>query len=464
MRYIILRIAFLLILIVLSTSSCKKILEVKPEFIRTAAQVYANDKSADSVVVGMYFKWASNSNLFNIPVATGLSSDELKPGAMSFDDSFLNMYNNNIDPVNSVTHSYWSEYYNVIYTANSIIEGVAASSGMTTAGKEKVTGEALFMRAFSYFYLVNFYGSVPLVTSTSYKETKDFPRTPVTEVYAQIIADLLKAENDLGDNYPTAGRVRANKWAVKALLARVYLYTGEWNNASRKAAEIIGNPSQYTLGMMEGTSADDAVTDIFHSDNKESILQIWNDTGTSIGTSTLGDFASVAVADEGGNSLIDAFEEGDKRRWNYITSNTGETGGYQVYKYRLTEENPAYKEYTVVFRLAEQYLIRAEALARLGQLDAALQDVNTIRNRAGLGALASGQPEAAVLAAIQQERRVELCFEWGDRWFNLRRLAELDQVMSANKPMKWKPTAALYPVPRVEIQNNPRLTLNPGYN
>ena len=459
MRNLIHRIALLLIFTVVSTS-CKKILEVKPEFIRTAEQVYANDKSADSVVVGMYTKWASNSNLFDIPMAAGLSSDELKPGA-SLDDSFLNMYNNNIDPVKSSTNIYWSDYYNVIYAANSIIEGVTASTGMTTSGKEKATGEALFIRAFCYFYLVNFYGDVPLVTTTAYKETKSFPRTPVAEVYAQIREDLLKAENYLGDKYPTPGRVRANKWVVKALLSRVYLYTGDWKNANLKAAEIIANQSQYSLGVMDGTSADDAEMDIFHSDNHESIFQMWNEVGYALGARTQGDFAYVSVADEGSNNLIDAFEDGDKRRWNYITE---ETGGYRIYKYRLDLENSAYKEYTVVFRLAEQYLIRAEALAKLGQLDAAAQDVNIIRNRAGLEDLDEEQTETSILDALEQERRVELCFEWGDRWFNLRRLGHLDQVMSENKPDYWKSTAAFYPIPRAEIRNNPKLTQNPGYN
>ncbi|WP_431295174.1 RagB/SusD family nutrient uptake outer membrane protein [Pedobacter sp. P26] len=281
MKNLIYRIAFLLMLTVVSTS-CKKILEVKPEFIRTTEQVYANDKSADSVVVGMYAQWASNSNLFDIPVAGGLSSDELKPGA-SLDDDFLNRYNNRLDPVNSSTKIYWSDYYSVIYTANSIIEGVATSNGMTTSGKQKAIGEALFMRAFCYFYLVNFFGDVPLVTSTAYKETKNFPRTPVAKVYAQILEDLLKAERYLGDQYPTAGRVRANKWVVKALLSRVYLYTGDWKNASLKASEIIENRNQYSLGVMEGTSADDAEMDIFHSDNKESIFQMWNEIGYGIG-------------------------------------------------------------------------------------------------------------------------------------------------------------------------------------
>lgn len=459
MRNLILRIAVLLIFIVVS-ASCKKILEVKPEFIRTAEQVYANDKSADSVVVGMYFKWASNSGSFDIPVAAGLSSDELKPGA-TLDPSFLNMYNNNIDPIKSSTNTYWSDYYGVIYTANSIIEGVAASPGMTTSGKEKATGEALFIRAFCYFYLVNFYGDIPLVTSTAYKETKGLSRTPVTKVYAQILEDLLKAENYLGDKYPTPGRVRANKWVVKALLSRVYLYTGDWQNANLKASEIIANQSQYSLGVMDGTSADDAEMDIFHSDNHESIFQMWNEIGFGLGGFTLGDFAYVSVADEGSNSILDAFEDGDKRRWNYITE---ESSGYKIYKYRLDLENSAYKEYTVVFRLAEQYLIRAEALAKLGQQAAAAQDVNTIRNRAGLEDLNEEQTETSILDAVEQERRVELCFEWGDRWFNLRRLGHLDQVMSKNKPTYWKPNAALYPIPRAEIRNNPKLIQNPGYN
>ncbi|MNN73963.1 SusD family protein [compost metagenome] len=119
-------------------------------------------------------------------------------------------------------------------------------------------------------------------------------------------------------------------------------------------------------------------------------------------------------------------------------------------------------EYTSVLRLSEQYLNRAEARLQLGR-STALDDINILRNRAGLTAISNSIPKEQALEAIIHERRVELCFEWADRWFTLKRLGIADAVMSKAKPDTWKSYAQLYPVPTTEIQNNRLLNQNPGY-
>jgi starch-binding outer membrane protein, SusD/RagB family len=456
---------FPIIILLLLQTSCKKILDVQPELIKTSAQAFANDASADSVVVGMYFKLSEGTYSHDMPLSTGLSSDELLPGENAFDENYIYMYRNALDPVNAVTNNFWSDSYNVIYIANSIIDGVSASKGMSAAGKKRCTGEAQFIRAFAYFYLVNFFGQVPLVTTTDYKVSSVLPRSATTAVYQQIVNDLLSAESNLTDDYPTAGRVRANKWAAKALLARVYLYLGDWANANKLSSEVITNSASYSLEKMSGTTADDATTNIFHSDSKEIIFQFWNSYGDAFGVYTLGDFAQYMVNSTGTDNLLDAFEADDLRKINYI-SYSSTLPGYFVYKYRLDGSTPAdYQEYVVVLRLAEQYLIRAEALARLGDGNnaAAVADINVIRKRAGLGSLQPNLSQQQILNAVEQERRVELCFEWADRWLNLKRLGKIDAVMHVAKPQFWKPTASLYPVPQLEIQNNVKLTQNPGY-
>ncbi len=116
-----------------------------------------------------------------------------------------------------------------------------------------------------------------------------------------------------------------------------------------------------------------------------------------------------------------------------------------------------------MLRLGEQYLNRAEARLQLG-LSTAVDDINILRRRAGLTDLSSGLSQSQARAAIVQERRVELCFEWGDRWFTLKRLGLADNVMKKAKPTTWKTFAQLYPLPTVELQNNRQLTQNPGYN
>jgi hypothetical protein len=118
-------------------------------------------------------------------------------------------------------------------------------------------------------------------------------------------------------------------------------------------------------------------------------------------------------------------------------------------------------DHSTVLRLAEQYLIRAEARTQQNNIAGAQADVNVIRHRAGLGDTPANDKES-LLTAIDQERKHELFNEWGHRWLDLKRTGRADAVLSAIKP-QWKPTAVLFPIPESEIINNPALKQNPGY-
>ena len=115
-----------------------------------------------------------------------------------------------------------------------------------------------------------------------------------------------------------------------------------------------------------------------------------------------------------------------------------------------------------MLRLAEQYLIRAEAEAEKGQLANAINDINVIRNRAWLGSLPGNLGQTQVLAAIAQENRIEFFAEWGHRWFDLKRTGQANSVLAPIKPF-WESTAQLFPIPYTEIQADPNLIQNPGY-
>ncbi|WP_121196115.1 RagB/SusD family nutrient uptake outer membrane protein [Mucilaginibacter gracilis] len=133
---------------------------------------------------------------------------------------------------------------------------------------------------------------------------------------------------------------------------------------------------------------------------------------------------------------------------------------FSKYKQKLTNTT-ATGEYVTYLRLAEQYLIRAEARAKQGNLAGAIADINVIRTRAGLlNTTAVLQPD--ILLAIEQERRIELFGEYGHRWNDLRRTGRANAVLGALKTT-WTANAALYPIPKTEIQNNSNLTQNPGY-
>ena len=163
------------------------------------------------------------------------------------------------------------------------------------------------------------------------------------------------------------------------------------------------------------------------------------------------------------NDLVNAFEPGDNR----FTAWTGNTaiGGqkyYFPYKYK-NGGGGSVTEYHVVFRLAEQYLIRAEAKLHQDDISGAIDDLNIIRARAGLTALSPSLSPDATASALQQERRIELFAEFGHRWLDLKRTGKADPVIGALKPASWQTTDALWPVPQAQRAVNPFLTQNKGY-
>lgn len=161
-------------------------------------------------------------------------------------------------------------------------------------------------------------------------------------------------------------------------------------------------------------------------------------------------------------ALLNAFEASDSRKINWIQSRvfSGQTV-YYPYKYKV-QQNSVITEYYVLLRLAEQYLIRAEARAQQNSIAGALADLNIIRNRAGLMNTSAGD-RPALLSAIEHERRIELFAEWGHRWFDLKRTNRANAVLGTLKPSTWQSTDVLWPIPSGQILLNSSLTQNPGY-
>ena len=165
-------------------------------------------------------------------------------------------------------------------------------------------------------------------------------------------------------------------------------------------------------------------------------------------------------------SLMDEFEAGDKRRqqWIGVFSENGNTW-YFPYKYKIRDNtgNMITKEFPVVMRLEEQYLVRAEARAQQEKIPEAQLDLNTIRNRAGL-ADTDADSRTTLLNAILHERQVELFTEFGHRFFDLKRMGKADEVLGTIK-QNWNPEDKLLPIPEKELLVNPKLNpQNPGYN
>ncbi|OMP80054.1 RagB/SusD family nutrient uptake outer membrane protein [[Flexibacter] sp. ATCC 35208] len=449
----------LLVLLFALFQSCKKFLHVKtPEGQLTDNIIFSSDSLATNALIGIYTNLVSNSisfpsGVWSISLLAGLSADELDNYSAS--QIQAQYYLNDISPTNSINKLMWQQFYRSIYQCNTVMEGIVNSKNISSSVKGQLLGEALFLRAYCFFYLINMYGPVPLSLTTRYQENDTLYRSAIDIVYNQIENDLNKASQSLSDEYPSGSeRIRANRSAANALLSRIYLYTGNWRQCIEKSSVVINRKDQYQLCS--------SLRDVFLKNSKEAILQLqpilprYNTFDAPV---FILQNAPRNVACS--RQLISSFEPNDLRMINWIgIIKVDNDSFYFPYKYKMLPDSTV-GEYLMILRLSELYLSRSEAYARLGIFDSAWADLNIVRQRSGLLPLSSNS--ANILGTIFQERRVELFTEWGNRWFDLKRIGNANLVLGSIKGSLWQPTDVLYPIPISEIVLNPRLTQNPGY-
>jgi len=443
---------------------CKKLIDVPgPETQTEGAAVFKTDASSTAAVTGIYSKAIPFSiSLLNggITIYAGLSADELIQNETNI--TIQEFFTNSLQSSNQLLRKdLWVRAYSLIYDINACIEGLNGSKTLTESTRNQLLGESYFLRAFVYFNMVNLFGDVPLVVVTDYVTNENLPRTNAMIVKARIKEDLTKASELLIPAYPTPNRARINKWAATALLARVNLYDGNWQEAE-SAASIVINSGTYSL--------EKDLNKAFLFTSNENIFQLmpvakgYNTTEGNqfvpAGTSSIPPYSF-------SNFLLSEFEPGDKRFTSWTRSRSVAGTIYTFpYKYKLRLDFSAsfvLKEYYVVLRLAEQYLIRAEARVNQGDLPGAIQDIDSIRYRAGLPFIDPSVNRTDLLVAIRKERQTELFTEWGHRWFDLKRTKQADLILKGRK-LGWNATDTLYPIPADERLLNPALTQNDGYN
>jgi hypothetical protein len=451
----------LLLLSLLNGSSCKKIMHIPPPDTEISRiTVFKTDETAQAALLGIYNKLVNsitfNGGAMSLSIALGVYADELNSYAAP-GNSIVPYYLSNVPADHSSVANTWSECYNMIYSANAVIEGINNSGELTDIIARRLKGEALFLRCFIHFYLVNLFGPVPYITTTDYQVNAKVIRTPVNDVYEKLIGDLSEAKALLSSEYPTPNRVRANAYAVTALLSRIYLYKGDWLNAELQATEIITYQTIYKL--------ESDLNIVFRKESEETIWQIIPPRGyTNEGSLFILVAAPTLVAFN--QSMINAFELNDLRKEHWVdslVSTSGLSKWYYPFKYKVKNIDNK-EEYSVILRLSEQYLIRAEARARQNKLlglESSASDIDIIRNRAGL-APTIATTQIQLLEAVEQERHVELFTEWGHRFFDLKRWNKLDSILEGIKP-NWNPARALLPLPKNEILVNPRLEQNSSY-
>jgi hypothetical protein len=463
--------------------SCKKFVTIDaPTTSVTSGNVFNTDATAIAVLNGLFSKMSGTSatdfDVTTLAFWTGLTGDELALWNGVDNSKQIAYYNNKLmeNPISSVGSEFWFAIYRNIFSCNAAIEGLDQAENLTPLVKQQLLGESKFLRAFFYFNLINLFGDVPLALSTDYKVNSGLPRSSKSQVYQQIIVDLIEAKSLLNDKYLQGNawtryqigqeeRVRPTKAAARALLARVYLYINNWVDAEHNSTEIINDASLYSLSSLDA---------VFLRNNSEAIWQLQpvDNYITNTNDGNLFVLPSAGPNSYPGNPVflsdyqISCFESNDQRKMKWINSvSVNHEIFYYPFKYKENIPDAPLTEYLMMFRLGEQYLIRAEARAQLDNISGAQSDLNAIRNRAGLSDTQAND-KTSLLKAILNERQVELFTESGHRWFDLKRTGKVDEVMSIVTPEKggtWNTNWQLYPIPLGDIQKNSNLRQNQGY-
>jgi len=366
-----------------------------------------------------------------------------------------------VQTTNLYVDGMYTAMYNSIYTANTILANADKVPNTDPAIISNTKGEAYFVRALAEFDLLRMYGEhwntgsaygISIDTSNA-NPTTPIARSTVAASYAQIISDLNQAAG-LINTYN--GNMYASVSSANALLARVYMYMGNKANASAMATAVI-NDNNFALynsatftGIYKQKSTQESVFELVFDPQNQSFYNILTYVRAD---ATLSDVDFVASAN------LDTFfinRPGDLRNQlvdfdpNDNDASILPNGRTQKYRGETTKDNSAY-----AIRLAEIYLVRAEALGRSG---GGLKDLNTLRSNRGLGNLSNSDVpnDAAFLNAVLDERRAELNFE-GHRLFDLARTGNVENVLGTG-------VQSIMPIPQREIiAGNGIVAQNPGY-
>ena len=438
-------------LLILGLGACDDgILDLRPVDRIDNDLAIVDGKSAEAALVGAYSSLQGGSlygGSYLMLSETMTDNVEHTGTFATYADADLN----EVTSDNGTIGGIWNAAYDGIYRVNLILDKVPELDNITQGESDRILGEAYALRALHYHNLVRGFGGVPLVLEpfSSIEEASNITRAGVAEVYTQILADIAAASGYIDaagmSNNPPSVRTRVTPGFLDALRARVELYQDDWAAAEMSARAVMAS-GDYSLATSYG--------DLFEASGAPTNEDIFRVAFTASDFNNLGYYYQFGGRFEIGatQEIYDAYPAGDERF--AVTFGGIRSDGIEVVKFPTTEGT----ENLHVIRYAEVLLILAEALARQGgaaQLIEAVDLLNDIRDRAGLGPLPYGT-QADVLDAIHAERRLELAFE-GDRWYDLVRTDRaLDEISGL------EPYQQLWPIPLREL-DVARLEQNPGY-
>lgn len=489
-----LAIAFLLIF---TTSACEEWLDLYPENAQTTDQYWQTKEDVQAVVAAGYIKLRKSvDDLF---VWGEIRGNGLTIWNSSVDSEIRNakkLREMDILPTNS--YADWGSMYEIINLANSVIkyapEVVDRDDSFSKGEMNSYISEALFLRSLAYFYLVRTFRDVPIILEPYVNDEQeyDIPKSTDDEVLAQITTDLIAALEVAKDFFPEIdydnpvnSKGRSTKWSINALLADIYLWQGNYNDCLLCCDKIIQS------GRVGLISTDLWFTNFYPGNSNESIFEIqydynlgqtndfikWFSTQRKYSFS-LNTFELYEETLELGDIRGDGASISDSKSkiWKYLGLYIDETTTAE--RASSTENDQNY----IVYRLADIYLMKAEALTMQGDFQGAANLVSQIRQRAGIEELMTApSTELDMLKLIMDERAREL-FAEGKRWFDLLRIAKRDnykyksyfisevvKVIPLNKiaivtSKLNDPDSHYLPVHQTELDINTELEQNPYYS
>jgi hypothetical protein len=435
----------------LATLSCNKQLNTVPT--QSIDQTAALNTSSDVLValVGCYADLGVSSLYGGYPfVASELLANAGELNWSGTFGQFTQINNKAITVDNTFVYNTWLAGYAAINDVNNVLSALAV---VDSAKRGQVEGEAKFIRGAAYFDLVRLYAKswndgdpaandgVPIVLTPTRGITADskVKRNKVAEVYTQLLKDLTDAEARL----PAKNTFFAGKVSASAMLARVYLQKGDYANAAQAANRAI------TTGVVNGFTMRPAYSDAFPTNSSANTTEdvFAMQVTTSSGVNSFQTFFSASGRGDIQIKPVHTalYETGDARLGLFYTSGGSVFTGKFNYLYGNVH----------IIRLAEMYLVRAEANFRAGTAvgDTPLNDINAIRTRVKLPALTAPQ---LTLAAILKERKLELAFEGFA-------IHDIKRTQGSVGAMAWNSPLLIYPIPSVDRVANPNLTQNTGY-
>jgi hypothetical protein len=439
-----------LITVVVLFSGCE-VLNLEPESKISDQLAIIDASSLETAVYGMYARLHNNDYYGLTFQSVGyLPGDNVK-WTGSYD--FLSHFDiNNVRPDNTQLPPVFTGIYRTINCANQVIKAsVTLTDPQLSAQNRKLyKGEAYFVRALAYFDLSRLWGGMQLITepTTSSLDNIKVSRSTLQETRLQVLNDLNSADSLLPE---TTNRNRATRKTVYALKARLYLYMQDWTNAELFSSKLISDNNYELIAPYNSFFANNAkntkesIFELAYSATDQNAHSLWWQPPVNSGR------REWAPTDELVNLLNDPLTGGNRKTMIAKTAAPGNLWYGNMY-YRNPRTDPAF-----VLRIAEMYLIRAEARANLEKITEGLADLNAVRTRAGL-APSTAATSSDLLLGVEQERRLEFAFE-PHRWFDLVRTGRLDDVMGVTDHTKW-----VMPIPVGEIQaSDGILEQNEGY-